>query len=107
MYLFQIEYEKSLKSYHSSAPYQAYIQAKNKGKSGNICRFNDSFFSSNKCVFSAAQGTDGDTHERSSSSSKQAADRRIEIQPAEDEDGSLHDIFTTLFLYIFLNCRSR
>ncbi|XP_066151631.1 SWI/SNF-related matrix-associated actin-dependent regulator of chromatin subfamily E member 1 isoform X3 [Euwallacea fornicatus] len=63
----KIEYEKSLKTYHSSPAYQSYIQAKNKGKS-------------------AAQGPDGDSHERSSSSSKQAADRRIEIQPAEDED---------------------
>lgn len=37
----------------------------------------------------AAQGSDDrDTHERSTSSSKQqAADRRIDIQPAEDEDG--------------------
>ncbi|XP_030745861.1 SWI/SNF-related matrix-associated actin-dependent regulator of chromatin subfamily E member 1 isoform X2 [Sitophilus oryzae] len=63
----KVEYEKSLKTYHSSPAYQAYIVAKNRGKS-------------------AAQGTDGDSHERSSGSSKQAADRRIEIQPAEDED---------------------
>ncbi|XP_050303544.1 pre-mRNA 3' end processing protein WDR33-like isoform X2 [Anthonomus grandis grandis] len=62
----KLEYEKSLKTYHNSPAYQAYIQAKNKGKS--------------------AQGTDGDTHERVSSSSKQSADRRIEIQPAEDEE---------------------
>ncbi|CAH1124608.1 unnamed protein product [Ceutorhynchus assimilis] len=62
------EYEKSLKTYHSSPAYQAYIQAKNKGKS-------------------IAQGTDGDSHERATSSSKQSsADRRIEIQPAEDEE---------------------
>lgn len=31
-------------------------------------------------------GADGDGH--SSSSSKSAADRRIDIQPAEDEDGT-------------------
>ncbi|XP_060532125.1 SWI/SNF-related matrix-associated actin-dependent regulator of chromatin subfamily E member 1 isoform X6 [Cylas formicarius] len=64
----KIEYEKSLKTYHNSPAYQAYIAVKNKGKS-------------------VVQGTDGETHERASGSSKQqAADRRIEIQPAEDED---------------------
>lgn len=90
VYLFQIEYEKSLKSYHSSAAYQAYIQAKNKGKSGNICWFNHSMYSWNKWFVATAQGTDGDPHERSSSSSKQTVDRRIEIQPAEDEDGIVY-----------------
>lgn len=40
-------------------------------------------------VVSAAQGNDNDTHERSTAASKQqAVDRRIEIQPAEDEDGN-------------------
>lgn len=39
-------------------------------------------------LISVTQGTDGETHERQTSSAKQqAADRRIEIQPAEDEDG--------------------
>lgn len=38
------------------------------------------------CSFcSGADERDG--HDRSSSSSKSAADRRIDIQPAEDEDG--------------------
>lgn len=39
-------------------------------------------------IFILGQGNDGETHERRESS-KQAADRdrRIEIQPAEDEDG--------------------
>ncbi|XP_044747828.1 pollen-specific leucine-rich repeat extensin-like protein 1 [Coccinella septempunctata] len=62
----KVEYEKSLKNYHNSPAYLAFIAAKNK-KSG--------------------QGNDGETHERRESS-KQAADRdrRIEIQPAEDED---------------------
>ncbi|XP_057662968.1 SWI/SNF-related matrix-associated actin-dependent regulator of chromatin subfamily E member 1-like isoform X2 [Diorhabda carinulata] len=62
----KIEYEKTLKTYHSSPAYIAFMAAKNKGKSG----------------------TDGETHERQSSSAKQqaAADRRIEIQPAEDEE---------------------
>ncbi|CAH1281938.1 unnamed protein product [Diabrotica balteata] len=65
----KVEYEKTLKTYHSSPAYIAYMAAKNKGKS-------------------VTQGTDGETHERQSTSAKQqaAADRRIEIQPAEDED---------------------
>ncbi|KAJ8922718.1 hypothetical protein NQ315_007753 [Exocentrus adspersus] len=65
----KLEYEKLLKNYHNSPAYLAFVAAKNKGKA-------------------VAQGPDGESHERSSSSSKQqaAADRRIEIQPAEDED---------------------
>ncbi|RZC41294.1 SWI/SNF-related matrix-associated actin-dependent regulator of chromatin subfamily E member 1 [Asbolus verrucosus] len=61
----KLEYEKTLKTYHNSPAYLAFIAAKNRGKTGN----------------------DGDTHERTTSSAKQqAADRRIEIQAAEDED---------------------
>ncbi|CAH1103717.1 unnamed protein product [Psylliodes chrysocephalus] len=64
----KVEYEKTLKTYHNSPAYIAFMAAKNKGKS-------------------VTQGTDGETHERQTSSAKQqAADRRIEIQPAEDED---------------------
>jgi SWI/SNF-related matrix-associated actin-dependent regulator of chromatin subfamily E protein 1 len=64
----QLEYEKSLKTYHNSPAYLAFIAAKNRGKTGN----------------------ESDSHERSSSSAKQqAADRRIEIQAAEDEDGKI------------------
>ncbi|KAG5892458.1 hypothetical protein JTB14_009865 [Gonioctena quinquepunctata] len=65
----KVEYEKTLKNYHNSPAYQAFLAARTKGKS-------------------VTQGTDGETHERQTSSSKQqaAADRRIEIQPAEDED---------------------
>lgn len=48
----------------------------------------------------AAQGNDNDSHERSNSSSKQqAADRRIEIQPAEDEDGKIYHYNLNIFFY--------
>lgn len=39
-------------------------------------------------MFFKAQGDERDSHDRSSASGKQsAADRRIDIQPAEDEEG--------------------
>ncbi|KAK9758974.1 HMG (high mobility group) box [Popillia japonica] len=65
----KVEYDKSLKTYHNSPAYLAFVAAKNRGKSAT--QTND----------------DRDTHERSTGSAKQqAADRRIDIQPAEDED---------------------
>lgn len=67
-FISQLNYEKAMKLYHTSPAYLAYVQAKNKGK--------------------LSQVEDREPHERSTGGGKQAAaDRRIEIQPAEDEDG--------------------
>jgi len=38
--LIQVEYEKSLKTYHNSPAYLAYIAAKNRGKSGRCNEYN-------------------------------------------------------------------
>ncbi|CAD7083665.1 unnamed protein product [Hermetia illucens] len=61
----KIEYEKSLKLYHSSPAYLAFTSAKNKVKSASV---------------------DADVHETPRASSKSQQERRIDIQPAEDED---------------------
>ncbi|XP_073994078.1 uncharacterized protein isoform X3 [Rhodnius prolixus] len=62
----KLEYEKSLKTYHNSPAYLAYMAAKARGKT-------------------ATQSSDDrETHDRSSGGGKQ--DRRIDIQPAEDDD---------------------
>ncbi|XP_037047321.1 SWI/SNF-related matrix-associated actin-dependent regulator of chromatin subfamily E member 1 isoform X5 [Bradysia coprophila] len=60
------EYEKSLKTYHSSPAYLSFLAAKNKAK---------------------AAIADADSHETPSRPAKGSqADRRIDIQPAEDEE---------------------
>ncbi|XP_075234256.1 brahma associated protein 111kD isoform X2 [Lycorma delicatula] len=66
----KVEYEKSLKTYQNSPAYQAYLAAKT-GRGKSVQKESD----------------DRETHERSTGErgSKQA-DRRIDIQPAEDED---------------------
>lgn len=69
-----------MKLYHTSPAYLAYLQAKNKGKLNQV--------------------EDREPHERSTGGGKQAAaDRRIEIQPAEDEEGTL------LLKYYKLRCK--
>lgn len=57
----KLEYEKSLKAYHNSPAYLSYVAAKNKGSSAQQT-------AEEKEVYASAK------------------DRRIEIQPAEDED---------------------
>lgn len=58
----QLEYEKALRHYHNSPAYLSYIAAKNK----------------------ASHSID---ENREAYDRNKNADRRIDIQPAEDEDG--------------------
>lgn len=61
----QAEYDKNLKAYHSSPAFLAYLSAKNKAKASN----------------------DNDAHDTPSRPTKASQqDRRIDIQPAEDEE---------------------
>jgi len=77
-----------MKLYHTSPAYLAYLQAKNKGKLNQV--------------------EDREPHERSTGGGKQAAaDRRIEIQPAEDEEGMFKQFkllkqYYLLFTYALL-----
>ncbi|CAL8129176.1 unnamed protein product [Orchesella dallaii] len=59
----KVEYDRSLKQFHNSPAYQAYIAAKTK-----------------------AQQELSESVDRNASAKQSAAERRIEIQPAEDED---------------------
>ncbi|KAK8731456.1 hypothetical protein OTU49_007613, partial [Cherax quadricarinatus] len=63
----KLEYEKAMKSYHASPSYQAYLNAKTKG---------------------SAATEEKEIIDRSSSTTTPGTklDRRIDIQPAEDED---------------------
>ncbi|KAL0272775.1 UNVERIFIED_CONTAM: hypothetical protein PYX00_005622 [Menopon gallinae] len=64
----KLEYEKALKNYHNSPAYLNYIAAKNKANLSN--------------------DENRESHDRSSN---KYADRRIDIQPAEDDDGTYQD----------------
>ncbi|XP_076068083.1 SWI/SNF-related matrix-associated actin-dependent regulator of chromatin subfamily E member 1-like isoform X14 [Oratosquilla oratoria] len=62
----KLEYEKAMKTYHASPSYQAYLNAKSKG---------------------VAATEEKETLDRSSGSAASTkVDRRIDIQPAEDEE---------------------
>lgn len=75
----QLEYEKALKNYHNSPAYLNYIAAKNK----------------------ASQSSDENREPHDRPSNKNA-DRRIDIQPAEDDDGILLVRFSYLPNIFFL-----
>ncbi|XP_052127967.1 SWI/SNF-related matrix-associated actin-dependent regulator of chromatin subfamily E member 1 isoform X9 [Frankliniella occidentalis] len=62
----KLDYEKCMKAYHNSPAYLAYLTAKSRGKPAPVDVDRDS--------------------DRSSSMSSSKQDRRIDIQPAEDED---------------------
>lgn len=68
-----MEYEKALKNYHNSPAYLNYIAAKNKASQSN--------------------DENRDSHERQSN---KGSDRRIDIQPAEDEEGKNFFFFLNL-----------
>lgn len=92
-----------MKTYHSSPAYLAFLAAKTKAKASK-CETNytmitlDIFLMKLFLLLSAA---DVDTHETPSRPSKAAQqDRRIEIQPAEDEEGKFSKSFMKYKSYV-------
>lgn len=103
MFVLQLEYEKKMKIYENSPAYLAYLATKTKGKLKDCTHLRIKFkymrlftiiLFQIQILFLAQVSDEKDSHDRSSSSGKQsAADRRIDIQPAEDEEGEYQTIF--------------
>ncbi|XP_076068070.1 SWI/SNF-related matrix-associated actin-dependent regulator of chromatin subfamily E member 1-like isoform X2 [Oratosquilla oratoria] len=96
----KLEYEKAMKTYHASPSYQAYLNAKSKVASSDKCKrqFNplpkdvqEPPSKRPNCVTAFKTGVaateEKETLDRSSGSAASTkVDRRIDIQPAEDEE---------------------
>lgn len=84
--LFQADYDKSMKTYYSSPAYISYLAAKSKAKVSK-CQ-SPSFMCYQKNINYILATAEAESHETPSRPSKASQqDRRIDIQPAEDEDG--------------------
>ncbi|KAK3878459.1 hypothetical protein Pcinc_016906 [Petrolisthes cinctipes] len=66
----KVDYEKALKTYHASPSYQAYLNAKSRG---------------------AVAPEEKEVVDRTAAATTTKLDRRIDIQPAEDEEGQYYD----------------